>query len=64
MLQKIVASELVEEREKCNFDSEELGLLYIRKEVKEYHRNLVEEMRANPGFENTHKFYEFTPEEV
>lgn len=61
---KIVASDLLEERNKCAFDQQELRVLilggqHIFDKKTEFHRIL----EKHPELANHHKFFEMTPEE-
>ena len=64
MLQKTVATELSDERAKLNFDREELAACFSTPDTKLKLKEALEHMQTYEGFDNTHKFYEFTPEEV
>lgn len=61
---KIVASDLIEERKAKDFKSNELlcdlGLFHYRK-----YRNSIDKFAAaDPILRNTHKFYEMSPAEL
>lgn len=64
MLNKVVASELQAERDNCNFDKEELANVFATPDGRALTEKTLREMAENPGFENTHKFYEYSPEEI
>jgi hypothetical protein len=64
MLNKTVASELQTERDNCNFDRTELANLFQSPEAREKYESFLKVMRENPEFNNTHKFYEYTADEV
>jgi len=63
MLNKVVATELQVERDNCNFDQNELSGIFYTPEVREMMAKNVKDMAENPGFENTHKYYEYTADE-
>ena len=60
ILKKIVATEILQERENCNFDQAELTSWYHDKATQERYNADLELMKNTPGFGNTHKFYEYT----
>ena len=62
---KIVATELVEERNKCNFDQKELYYLYYADpEVLKLKDKCEHDAETDPILANTHKYYEWTPKEI
>lgn len=64
-LRKIVASELQAERDRLNFDRDELYRIFNPNEESNKLKRLVEEERdSDPNLRNSHKFYEMTREEV
>ena len=59
---KIVATEILEERAKCNFDQKELYQnFYSDKESRELMERSFKEVEEDPVLRATHKFYEWTP---
>lgn len=61
MDKKIVASELQEERDKCNFDQNELyNLFYPFKESNEFRALVEKDRNEDPELHLTHKYYEMT----
>lgn len=62
---KIVATELVEERAKCNFDQEELyNIYYSDPNIREMRQRTDRDIDSDPILANTHKYYEWTPKEI
>ena len=62
---KIVATELVEERAKSNFDHDELYTTYYSDPIsREIRERVFKEMEEDPILRNTHKFYEMTTKEA
>ena len=59
----IVASDLLEERKKCNFDQEEFFNLILTKKHVDYFKRSIEIMESDPILKNTHKYYDMTREE-
>ena len=61
---KVVATELVEERKNLNFDQAEIFKFYNHdpNAPKDY-EYMLNHMRTNPDFANTHKYYDMTREE-
>lgn len=60
----IVSPDLLEERQKCNFDTEELAV------ILNYGKDKLDQLRAwkkvadaDPILRNTHKYYDMTREE-
>ena len=65
MKNKIVATELAEERNKCNFNQEELyNLFFSNPEVRKITARADYDAENDPIMKNTHKYYEWTPEEI
>ena len=64
MLKQVVATELQIERDNCNFDKNELANVFYTPEVRVKLSKYLKDMTENPGFANTHKFYEYTADEV
>jgi len=65
MKNKIVATELVEERNNCNFDQDELWSLYFKDpEANRIKAKAEHDVENDPIMRNTHKYYEWTLEEV
>ena len=64
ILNEVTATELVEERAKCDFDTKELSLLYSPQWIIDKVGEEVAVMKANEGYGNSHKYYEFSAEEV
>lgn len=62
---KIVASDLEEERLKINFDANEMGLMMQGgPEVQERIRSLIKDMESDPALIHTEKYYEMSREEL
>jgi hypothetical protein len=60
-----VATELQEERDKCNFDQEEIyNLFYKDPKVRALKARIAKDMDTYPEMANTHKYYEWTPQEI
>ena len=64
MLNKIVATEILEERAKCDFDEAEMTGWYHSEQVQEKYKEDLKLMKEIPGFGNTHKFYEWSAQEI
>lgn len=61
---KIVATDLLEERAKCNFNMNEMALLlYGGKEELDIVKGWVSEMEGDSILRNNEKWYEMTREE-
>lgn len=61
---KIVSPDLIEERQKCNFNSQELTeFLYNGKENVNKIQDYIETIDKDPILRNSHKFYDMTREE-
>ena len=61
---KIVASDLVLERQNCNFDQKELREeILMGKEFVDRFDRYVKNMEADPILKNSEKFYEYSREE-
>jgi hypothetical protein len=61
---KIVAPELIEEREKCAINQAELkGIFFDNKEALRLIEKCYEDQYNDPEFRNSHKFYEWTRDE-
>ena len=62
---KVTATELLEERAKCNFDkSQMIEQFYHEKWIHETFSAIAKDMNDYPELANTHKFYEMTPAEI
>ena len=63
---KITATELVEERAKCNFDMAEMEDIIFKKspEVKAQFKGLWDDLQNDPVLKTTHQYYEWTREEI
>jgi hypothetical protein len=62
---KIVASDLEEERNKCNFNKDELtDILFGGREIYEEIKADLDIMESDPILRNTEKWYDFTREEM
>ena len=59
----IVASDLLDERKKCNFNQEEFMNLIITKKHADYFKRTIKIMESDPILKNTHKYYDMTREE-
>ena len=66
MDRKIVATELKEERDKLNFDREDMkGFMNIYPEhIRELKEKVEKDVLTDPNLKLTHKFYEWTPQEI
>lgn len=61
---KIVASDLISERQNCDFDQRELReVLLMGKDYVERYDRYVKNMEADPILKNSEKFYEYSREE-
>ena len=61
---KIVAPELLKERQNCNFDRNELkNMFWVDEESKSVYDKCQHDVENDPNLHLTHKFYEWTPEE-
>ena len=58
-----MASDLLEERAKCNFDQKEFQNIVRGKEDVEYYKEIVATMESDPILKNSHKYYDMTREE-
>jgi hypothetical protein len=54
----------LEERKNCNFDQKELYELFHKDPEVRAQRERAEKDLADPVMTNTHKYYEWTPEEI
>ena len=61
-----MATELVEEREKCNFDTNELHQIiqYVPPEFRANFEKDWQVIENDPDLKLTHKYYEMTREEI
>ena len=59
---KIVATELLEERANCNFDQKELKRVFmsIPEEVQANIQRVMDDIENDPELNLTHKYYEMT----
>lgn len=64
ILNKVVATEMLEERANCNFDQGEMTEWYHSRTVQERFAKDLQLMKEIPGFGNTHKFYEYNAQEI
>ena len=61
---KVTATELVEERARCNFDKEELKAMFMTDpEGKHIMEKALKDQMEDPNLALTHKFYEMEPAE-
>ena len=61
----IVATELVGERSKCNFDQEEMyRIYYSNPEIRKIKAKADFNAANDPIMKNTHKYYEWSPKEI
>ena len=56
----IVASDLKDERAKCNFDQKEFCNLVRGKDDVDYFKKVVATMESDPILRNSHKYYDMT----
>ena len=59
----IVATDLLEERKKCNFDQEEFWNLIWTKKHVDYYKKTIKMMESDPILMNSHKYYDMTRQE-
>ena len=60
----IIATELVEERRKCDFDQNEIKSLLVDPEAKKIMDKTKYDLENDPKLKFTHKYYEWTPQEI
>ncbi len=61
---KITATDLLKERENCNFDQDELyNLFYSDPEVRRMKAKVEKDIETVPGLQLNHHYYEYTPQE-
>ena len=65
ILRKIVASELVQERERCNFDKQELyeQAWMTNKEWRDSFDWYIKDRDSTPELQLSHEFFDMTPQE-
>ena len=64
ILKKIVATDLQEEREKCDFDQTELRKVYwTNKQTEALRDQICKDVEEDPALAFSHKIYEQTREE-
>jgi acyl-CoA oxidase len=62
---KITATEILEERAKCDFDQKQMEIIFFHDKVTlKAYREVQDDMDKYPEIANTHKFYEMTREEM
>ena len=63
---KITATELVEERAKCNFDQSEMESFILNQspELKAKFARVYDDLENDPVLKSTHEYYEMTREEI
>ena len=61
-----MATELLDERAKCNFDMKELEdfINLIPDNIKAHYEKVKNDVDNDPELQLTHKYYEMTPEEI
>lgn len=65
ILNKVTSSDLLEERANCNFDQKELwNIFHPRPEENALRLQAEHDMANDPKLALTHKYYEYTPQEV
>ena len=60
---KIVASEFVEERARCDFDQKELASCLIGDETMSIITDAMDDMEKHPAIASCHEYYEMEPSE-
>jgi hypothetical protein len=61
---KVVATELEDERSRCDFNTQEVQKIYFfNKESKAKRDKTLEIIKSVDGFKNTHLYYDMTREE-
>lgn len=62
---KITATELEEERKNCDFDKREMTRFFWHDmSVYKMFQDEADLMEKHPEYGSTHKFYEWTPQEI